>query len=236
MAENHHLPPLPPTPPPQTQAPPLIYQHHLPPEKPMAKGKPSHYTKTSSTKRSICTFITILLLLAGITLLVLWLVYRPHKPRFTVVGAAVYSMNTTTLPLMSTTMQFTILIRNPNKRTSIYYDRFSAFVSYRNQAITPKIMLPPLYLEKHSTVSLSPVIGGTPVPVSVEVSNGLMVDEAYGVVGLKLVFLGRLRWKVGAIRTSHYGLYVKCDMLIGLKKGFVGQVPLLGAPPCKVDV
>ena len=74
------------------------------------------------------------------------------------------------------------------------------------------------------------------MPVSAEVSNGLLVDEAYGVVGLKLVFLGRLRWKAGAIKTAHYGLYVGCDLVMGLKKGLVGQVPLLGAPACHVDV
>lgn len=191
---------------------------------------------TSSSKRAFCTFITIFLLLVGITLLVLWLVYRPHKPHFTVVGAAIYGFNTTSPPLLSATLQFNVLIKNPNKRVSVYYDRFSAFVSYKNQAITPQVMLPPLFLEKHSQVSLSPVIGGTAVPVSVEVSNGLMVDEAYGVVGMKLVFLGRLRWKAGAIKTAHYGFYGKCDVLIGLKKGFVGQVPLLGTPPCDFDI
>jgi hypothetical protein len=204
----------------------------------MNKGAPpSPYgTCTSSSKRAFCTFLTIFLLLIGVTLLVLWLVYRPHKPHFTVVGVAVYGLNTTSPPLLSATLQFNVLIKNPNKRVSVYYDRFSAFVSYKNQAITPQVMLPPLFLEKHSQVSLSPVIGGTAVPVSVEVSNGLMVDEAYGVVGLKLVFLGRLRWKAGTIRTSHYGFYGKCDVLIGLKKGFVGQVPLLGTPPCNIDI
>ncbi|XP_027352870.1 NDR1/HIN1-like protein 12 [Abrus precatorius] len=191
---------------------------------------------SSAPKRAVCTCITIFLLLVGITLLVLWLVYRPHKPRFVVVGAAIYGLNTTTPPLMSATMQFTVLIRNPNRRVSVYYDRFSAFVSYRNQAITPQVLLPPLHQEKHSTVSVSPVIGGTAVPVSVEVSNGLMVDEAYGVVGLKLIFEGRVRWKAGAIKTAHYGLYVKCDLLMGFKKGFMGQAPLLGAQPCDVDV
>lgn len=208
--------------------------HHLPPEK-LEMNKPSVYSTTNSSKRAVCTFISIFLLLAGITLLVLWLVYRPHKPRFTVVGAAIYGLNTTSPPLLSATLQFNALIRNPNKRVSVYCDRFSAFVSYRNQAITPQVMLPPLFLEKHSQVSLSPVIGGTAVPVSVEVANGLMVDEAYGVVGLKLVFLGRLRWKAGTIKTAHYGFYVKCDVLMGLKKGFVGQVPLLGTSPCHVD-
>lgn len=97
-------------------------------------------------------------------------------------------------------------------------------------------MLPPLFLEKHSQVSLSPVIGGTAVPVSVEVANGLMVDEAYGVVSLKVVFMGRLRWKAGGIKTGHYGLNVKCDVLMGLKKGVVGQVPLLGTSPCQVHI
>ena len=187
-------------------------------------------------RRAVCTGITIFLLLAGVTLLVLWLVYRPHKPRFTVIGAAVYDLNTTTPPLMSTTVQFSVLIKNPNRRVSIYYDRFSAFVSYRNQAITPQVLLPPLYQEKRSSVSVSPVIGGTPLPVSVEVSNGLAMDEAYGVVGLRLIFQGRVRWKAGAIKTAHYGLYVKCDVLMGLKKGLVGQVPLLGVTPCDVDL
>ncbi|KHN11369.1 hypothetical protein glysoja_036066 [Glycine soja] len=37
-------------------------------------------------RRAVCTGITIFLLLAGVTLLVLWLVYRPHKPRFTEPG------------------------------------------------------------------------------------------------------------------------------------------------------
>ncbi|KAK7285724.1 hypothetical protein RJT34_20503 [Clitoria ternatea] len=188
-----------------------------------------------SAKRAVCTCITIFLLLVGVTLLVLWLVYRPHKPRFAVVGAAIYGLNTSAPPLLSATMQFTVLIRNPNRRVSVYYDRFSAFVSYRNQAITPQVVLPPLHQHKHSTVSLAPVMGGTPVPVSVEVSSGLVVDEAYGVVGLKLIFQGRVKWKAGAIKTAHYGLFVNCDILMGLKKGYVGRVPLLAPSACDVD-
>lgn len=85
-------------------------------------------------------------------------------------------------------------------------------------------------------VSMSPVIGGAPVPVSPDVSNGLVMDEAYGVVGMKLIIQGKLRWKTGAVRTAHYGIYVKCDLMMGLKKGFSGQVPLLGAPVCGVDI
>ncbi|KAI6696745.1 hypothetical protein NL676_016864 [Syzygium grande] len=186
--------------------------------------------------RSVLAAVTILLLLVGVTALIVYLIYRPERPQFSVVGAAVYDLNATSPPVISTTMQFTLLIRNPNRRVSIYYDRLSAFVSYRNQAITPPASLPSLFHETRSTVELSPVLGGAAVPVAPEVGNGLEVDEAYGVVGLRVMVLGRLRYKAGAIRTGHYGFYVRCDVLVGLKKGFEGQVPLLASPPCKVDV
>ncbi|KAM7476583.1 hypothetical protein LguiB_023826 [Lonicera macranthoides] len=183
-------------------------------------GKTSRYSYGSTdARRACCTFLVTFLVLAGITALTVWLIYRPHKPKFTLISAAIYDLNTSTPPFISTTMQFTVVTRNPNDRM-----------------ITPPVMLPPLFHEKDTTVTLSPILGGAGVPVSVEVTNGLLMDEAYGVVGLRLVLLGKLRWKAGAITTAHYGFYVRCDMLIGFKKGFVGQVPLLGSPACHVDI
>ncbi|XP_022769762.1 NDR1/HIN1-like protein 12 [Durio zibethinus] len=206
------------------QAPPL-YPKPRPPSK-----------SQGGAGRSFCLCIFIFLLLAGATALTVWLIYRPHKPRFTVVDAAIYELNATSQPFISTSMQFTIVTRNPNRRVSIFYEKLQAYVSYRNQQITPPVDLLPLYHETKSTVVLSPVLGSETVPASAEVVNGLMMDEAYGVVVLRVVMLGKLRWKTGAIKTGKYGIYVKCDVWVGLKKGVVGQVPLLGAPPCKVDI
>lgn len=198
-------------------------------------------------RRALSQIIAAFLVLAGVTALILWLVYRPHRPKFSVVSAVVYDLNATTPPFISTTMQFTVVTRNPNDRVSISYDRLSAFVSYKNQMITPPMMLPPLHHDKDSTVAMSPVLGGVPVPVALELANGLVTDmEGYGIVELRLVLQGRLRWKAGPIKTGHYDMYVKCDMLLGLKKGVVGQVPLLGSSSfssshddghkCKVDI
>ncbi|XP_009615264.1 NDR1/HIN1-like protein 1 [Nicotiana tomentosiformis] len=198
--------------------------------------RPSPLSSSKNPAKTLCTFLLIFLILAGLTLLIGWLIYRPHKPNFTLVNAAIYQLNITSLPYMFTTMQFTVLVRNPNRRVSLFYDQISALVSYKGQAITPPVMLPPLFQDTKSTVPLSPVIGGASVPVSVEVANGLVVDETYGMVALRLVFMGKLRYKAAFVRTRHYGIYVKCDMLVGYKKGFVGQVPLLGSPDCEVDV
>ncbi|CAA2995198.1 NDR1/HIN1-like protein 12 [Olea europaea var. sylvestris] len=185
--------------------------------------------------RALSTFTVIFLVLAGITALIVWLVCRPHDPKFKVVSLVINDFNFTSPPYMSTTMQFTVVTRNPNERVSFYYDQLSAFVSYKNQVITPPLSLPPLYHDPKSTVALSPVLGGGAVPVSVEVANGLKMDQSYGVVNLKLILTGKVRYKGGVIRTRHYGIYVNCDVSAGFKQGFTGQVPLLGSSECQVD-
>ncbi|KAL3832804.1 hypothetical protein ACJIZ3_007540 [Penstemon smallii] len=188
-------------------------------------------------------FLVILLVLAGITALTVWLVYRPHNPKFRVVNAAVYQLNTTTTTtgnlLISTTMQFALITRNPNRRVSFQYDQLTAFVTYRDQAITQPAILPPLFHNTKSTVALSPVLGGSGVPVAPEVVNGLEMEQAtYEVVGLRLVLTGKLKYKSRVVfRSGRYGIYVRCDLFVAFKKGFLGQLPLLGSPrPCAVDV
>ncbi|XP_073148167.1 NDR1/HIN1-like protein 12 [Henckelia pumila] len=208
-----------------------------------------HTTFRSSNRSKvpliICSFIAIFIVLAGIAVLTIWLVYRPRRPNFRVISAAVYQLNATSPPFMSTAMQFTVLTRNPNKRLSVFYDQFSAFVSYKNQAITPQVTLPPLFQEPKSTVALSPVLGGAQVPVAAEVVGGMSMDEAYGVVGLSLVLTGKLEYKAAAgltiIKTSigHYRVYVKCDFFVGFKRGLIfGPMPLIGSNDlaCRVDV
>ncbi|XP_043700481.1 NDR1/HIN1-like protein 1 [Telopea speciosissima] len=199
----------------------------------------NHPRSSPHSRRCIWTFLSVFLFLAGVTALTVWLVYRPHKPHFAVVGASIYNLNMSTPSFISTNMQFTIVIHNPNSRVSIYYDRLSAYVSYHNQAITPAVRLPPLFQERHSTAVVSPILGGGgggDVPVSTDTTNGLVVDESYGVVALRLVLLGEIRWKAGVFRSRRYGIYVKCEMLVGFKEGCAGQVPLLGPPACNVDV
>ncbi|GMH22394.1 hypothetical protein Nepgr_024237 [Nepenthes gracilis] len=213
------------------------YQHH----KMTGDRHPDHHqiqngARYRSRKHRILAFLTIFLLLAGTAALIAYLIYHPEKPKFTVVSAAVYTLNTTARPFIETTMQFTLLTRNPNRRVSLSYDRLSATVYYRNQAITPPMELPPLHQDRKSTVALSPVVGGEMVPVSAEVMEGVAADEQRGVMGLRLVLMGRMRFKAEAITTGHFGVFVTCDMSVGLKKGYFGQVTLFGSPRCSVDI
>lgn len=199
------------------------------------------YGPSNPLARRFCCGLILLLILCGVIALILYLVYRPFKPQFSVLNAAVFQLSNATsaspATAVSTSMQFTISIRNPNDRATIHYDRLSAYVLYRDQAITPPVDLPPLFQEEDSTVAVSPVLGGQVVPVSAEVAAGLMTDENYGVLGMRLVMLGRLKYKSGPFKSQWYGLYVRCDLLLGIKKGVAGQVPLLGGnPDCDTSI
>ncbi|MQM22660.1 hypothetical protein Taro_055716 [Colocasia esculenta] len=195
------------------------------------------YRPVSGASRACCCGLLAFVFLAGLTALILYLVYRPSKPRFTVIGAAVYELNATSqVPTaISTSMQFTVAIRNPNERSSLILDRLTAYAVYRDQPITPPAPLPPLYQDEDSTVAVSPVLGGPFVPVSPEVAGGLVTDQAYGALGLRLVVMGRIKYKAGPFRSAWTRIFVRCDLLVGLKKGTYGQVPILGATQCSVS-
>ncbi|KAH7659685.1 hypothetical protein IHE45_16G046700 [Dioscorea alata] len=203
------------------------------------------YTPSSTIFRPICVTLALLLLLFGLTSLILYLVYRPSHPHFTILGAAVYSLsthpNSTFTPsfqpnTISTNLQFTILSRNPSHRATISYDRLNIYVSYRNQPITPPLPLQPMFQDTDSSVSFSPVLGADNVPVSPEVIMGLASDQEFGVVSLRVVLLGRIKYRTGPFRSGWTSLYVRCDIMLGITKRTSGQVPMLGAPNCDVDV
>ncbi|KAJ4783812.1 hypothetical protein LUZ62_035058 [Rhynchospora pubera] len=169
---------------------------------------------SSNPNRFLCTCIILLLILAGITVLVVYFVYRPSKPHFS----------------------FTFVLNNPNDRVGIFYDRLSVYVYYHNEPITPPAALPPIFQEPAGTVALSPVVGAPSVPVSGDALTQLTADRAYGAVGLKVVVLGRVRFKSGPFKSGWSMLYVRCDLAVGLKKGGTGTaVPLLTEAKCLVE-
>lgn len=181
-------------------------------------------------------FLITLVIILGAVTLVLWLVYRPHKPRFYVDGAAIYQLNVTD-GSVSSSMQFSVIASNPNKRLTLHYDRLVAFVLYRGELITMVTPMPNLYEGHHSFVVLSPMVSGNFVPLLPVAVGSLLADQAYGLVEVRLEIRGRIRWTTGFWKSSHYHLATKCDLLLSVKQVATGgQVPLLGGQSCHVDV
>ncbi|CAA0831398.1 Late embryogenesis abundant (LEA) hydroxyproline-rich glycoprotein family [Striga hermonthica] len=210
-------------------------------EKPHKEVSGYGYAAYGRRRETIGKAAAAILLLAAVTVLVLWLVYRPHQPKFRVVGAALQQLNATysPTPSVSAAVQLTVVTRNPNRRVVLLYDQLSALVSYRGQPITPPAPLPPLRHGTKSTVALSPVLGGGgAVPAPPDLVGQILAAPDGGVAGLRLIIDGKIRYKADGpmFKRGWHGLRVRCDLVVArLMVGFVGQLPLLQSPPCAVD-
>jgi hypothetical protein len=147
---------------------------------------------------------------------------------------------------VAASFQCSLVIRNPSGRASARYDKLTAYVVYRGEAITAPVQLPPLAQDPDSAVVVAPVIGGgagaPPVPVSHDTAAALANDVSYGVVSLRVVLLGRVRFVSGPFRRGWRSMYARCDLLVGVRKGpgvgaaGVPEAPLLGNPSCDVEM
>ncbi|XP_047047587.1 NDR1/HIN1-like protein 12 [Lolium rigidum] len=200
--------------------------------------------------RLFATYLLAAAVVAGVLALALLLVYRPMKPQASVARAAVFRLasastnnNSSSAPpapyAVSASLQFTLLLHNPSDRAAVLYDGLLAYASYRGEPVTPPAQLPALVQERGADVALSPVLGGgAPVPVSADAVRALAADGAARRVQLRLVVVGRVRYRAGPFRTGWRDLYVRCDAIVGLGVDAAaggGDVPLLEYPRCAVD-
>jgi hypothetical protein len=191
---------------------------------------------------------------AAAAALTVYLVFRPLKPQASVVRVAVYRMATAAgnssdgrAPppyTLAASARFTALLHNPSDRAVVFYDGLFAYVTYRGEMVAPPAPLPGVAQGRGADVALSPHFGlggAVPVPVSADAAQALEGDCAAGRVELRLVVMGRVKYMSGPFRTGWRGLYLRCDVTVGLwvdataGDDGAGDVPLLEYPKCSVD-
>ncbi|XP_022685468.1 NDR1/HIN1-like protein 12 [Setaria italica] len=111
--------------------------------------------------RALCFALLVLLLAAGITLLVLYVVYRPSHPSLAVTSAAVLALYNATAntaggaTALAASFQFTLVLRNPSARSAARYDRLAAYAAYRGEPLTPATPMPPLAQDAGTAVEVA---------------------------------------------------------------------------------
>ncbi|XP_040383761.1 NDR1/HIN1-like protein 26 [Oryza brachyantha] len=192
-------------------------------------------------RRRLLTTALLVAALAAAVALVLYLVYRPVKPQASVARAAVYRLaaanDSAPAHALAASVQFTLVLHNPSDRASLLYDGLVGYATYRGEPVTPPAPLPPMVQDRGADVSLSPLLGGgATVPVSADTARALAADCGAGRVQLRLVVMGRVRYRSGPFRSGWRDLYVRCNVIVGLSMAAgAGDVPLLRYPRCAVD-
>ncbi|KAL3628151.1 hypothetical protein CASFOL_027197 [Castilleja foliolosa] len=173
-----------------------------------------HKSKRKKIARRCCACLLALIILILFTILIIWAVLQPKKPRFTLQDATIFALNVSAPNVISTTLQVTVYSRNPNSRIGIYYDRLAVYANYHNQQVTVFTGIPPVY-QGHKDVNVwSPFIYGSNVPVAPYNGLALSQDQTNGAVTMTIKINGRVKWKVGSFVSGRYHLHVTCPVNI----------------------
>ncbi|KAI4319542.1 hypothetical protein MLD38_033128 [Melastoma candidum] len=168
---------------------------------------------------AVCTCVLVFGFLLVLTVLLVYAVLHPHKPRFILQDVTVYGFNVSIPNILTSSFQVTISSYNPNRRIGIYYDHLDLYLTYQDQQITLPTSLPPSYQGHKETVVWSPFVGGTEVPVAPFNSVPLGQDAPIGNLSVVVKIVGRVRWKVGTFTSGKYRLFVKCPAYLATKGG-----------------
>ena len=188
-------------------------------------GSHTHSRRKLFRRRIIWSIIFILFIIC-LTILLIWAILQPSKPRFILQDATVYAFNVSGNPpnLLTSNFQITLSSRNPNDKIGIYYDRLDVYATYHSQQITFRTSIPPTY-QGHKEVNIwSPFVYGTSVPVAPFNAVSLDGDRDNGAVTLLIRADGRVRWKVGTFITGKYHLYVRCLAYINFGNKAAGVI------------
>ncbi|XP_019179851.1 PREDICTED: NDR1/HIN1-like protein 12 [Ipomoea nil] len=156
------------------------------------------------------TIFTLLLSILSIITLV-WLTLHPSKPHFSLTQADIYQLNLSSPRLLNSSIQLTLLSKNPNTKVGIYYDEIQVYASYKGQQITLYTSLPPFYQGHEESNLLSAyLVAGNGLPVAPSFSYEVQRDQSAGRLVLMLKVNGNLRWKVGTWVSGKYRFNVNC--------------------------
>lgn len=170
-------------------------------------------------KRVLCILSSILTFILTFFLLI-YILLRPSNPQFYLKDVGVYHLSLSSSPnLLNSTIQFTLVSKNPNNRIGVYYDSLLTYAAYKDQRITTNTRLPPFYQGHQDANLLSAFLYGAAVPVASSFGNEVGHDRTVGRFLVKIKLDGTIRWKLGSWVSSRYHVDVDCVAVMGFGHG-----------------
>lgn len=192
--------------------------HHPPlPQRtiPVMYSKPPK--KRSCCCKFICWFFSILLILIiaiAITVGVLYLVFRPKLPKYSVDELRISQFDSSGNNSLSVTFNVTITARNPNKKIGIYYEGGSHISAWYKDTQLCEGSLPKFYQGHRNTTVLNlPLTGQT------QDANGLVNSvqqqlQQTGNIPLNLKVKQPVRIKLGKLKLFKIKFRVRCKLVV----------------------
>lgn len=163
-----------------------------------------------------CLLISLLLLLLalGITAAVLYLVFRPESPNYTVENVAIKGFNLTSPSPISPEFDVAVRADNPNKKIGIYYEKGSSVEILYGGAALCTGSLPVFFQPANNVTVFTTAAKANGVNLTSSILKGLADAEKNGAVPLTLKLIAPVKLKLGAVKTWKFAVKVTCDITV----------------------
>lgn len=188
---------------------------------PVAAGPAVVHPKKRRSRSCCCKFLCwiislllILIVAIGITIGILFLVFRPKLPKYSVDGLRIAQFKPSGNNSLSVTFNVTVTARNPNKRIGIYYEGGSHVRAYYNDTKLCEGSLPKFYQgHRNTTVLYLPLTGQT------QDASGLQTVlteqlQRTGNIPLNLRAKQPVRVKLGKLKLFKVKFKVRCRLVV----------------------
>ncbi|ESW22512.1 hypothetical protein PHAVU_005G159100 [Phaseolus vulgaris] len=206
--------------------------------------RPQPHHRRRSKRRCCCTFcfwliltVLVLLLLLGIAGTVFYLLYRPHRPTFTVTSLKLSYLNLTSSSALNSRFDVTVSATNPNKKILFAYDPTS--ISILSGSVDVGDGTVPAFLHgKKNTTLIRTSIVTTRHPLQSEDASQLKSSmKSKNGLPLKVNLETKVKAKMGNLQTPKVGIRVSCDGIrVTLPSGKKPATASTSNAKCNVDV
>lgn len=186
--------------------------HRPPPQNAILQKKLSR-RKSRCGCRCLCWTLLLVLLLAAATG-VLYLLFRPEAPKYTVSRVSIKGFDLTSLSSISPEFDVMVEARNPNDKIGIYYEKGSSLALRYNNIKLCDGVLPVFYQPSNNLTIFTTTLRGSDVVLSSSMQSELARKQKEGKVPFKLNMKAPVKIKVGALKTWTINLKVKCNIVV----------------------
>ncbi|XP_076960309.1 NDR1/HIN1-like protein 6 [Bidens hawaiensis] len=210
----------------------------FPATKPRPQPRRTHRRSCCCTT-CLCLTVTIivLFLIAAVSGGVTYVIFRPHRPTFSISSLHVTQFNLTSSNKLITRFNLTVLARNPNEKILLYYD--PVIISFKSNGVNVGDGNIPAFVSlMKNTTALRTVVSLTGQTVGDD-DNGLKLKTEFKnkkSVNLKTQLDTKVKVKIGSLNTKKLPIRVTCDGIrVPVGKTTATKVATAGVK-CKVDV
>jgi hypothetical protein len=174
-------------------------------------------TNRSNCRCCFCSFLAavfILIVLAGISFAVLYLIYRPEAPKYSIEGFSVSGINLNSTSPISPSFNVTVRSRNGNGKIGVYYEKESSVDVYYNDVDISNGVMPVFYQPAKNVTVVKLVLSGSKIQLTSGMRKEMRNEVSKKTVPFKLKIKAPVKIKFGSVKTWTMIVNVDCDVTV----------------------